>query len=320
MVYRYDFERQKAVVADPLNCMVGCTTCANTCPTHAIVFPSLDTVFRLETRPEVRHTIEDELTGRRGELAWEDAVPHPDRVINLEVAAISHAGTNTLLLTLRPSTPLDALCQFMPGQYLELLPPESGWLSRAYSIGNAPREDGLAELQIRRVAGGRMTEWLFDHLQVGDVVLARGPSGQFTMRSEPGVPLAFVAGGTGFAPVKAMIEQQLALDSGRDILLFWGVGTAEDLYEIDAIGGWAEQDANFRCVLAVEHGPLPLTLPAQVRARSGNLSQVIEASGEPLAGRDAYVAGPPTMMPVVLSALSQLGVQQDRIRVDSFGV
>jgi CDP-4-dehydro-6-deoxyglucose reductase, E3 len=140
------------------------------------------------------------------------------------------------------------------------------------------------------------------------------------MRSEPGVPLAFVAGGTGFAPVKAMIEQQLALDSGRDILLCWGVGTAEDLYEIDAIGGWAEQDANFRCVLAVEHGPLPLTLPAQVRARSGNLSQVIEASGEPLAGRDAYVAGPPTMMPVVLSALSQLGVQQDRIRVDSFGV
>jgi CDP-4-dehydro-6-deoxyglucose reductase len=320
MVYRYDFEHRKAVVADPLNCMVGCTTCANTCPTHAISFPSLETVFRLEARPEVRHAIEDDLVARHDDLAWSGAVPHADRIINLEVAAMMRPGPHTLLLTLRPSSPADALCQFMAGQYLELLPPQSGWLSRAYSIGNAPRDDGSVELQVRRVASGRMTEWLFDGLREGDIVHARGPQGRFTFRSEPGTPLAFIAGGTGFAPVKAMIEQQLTLDPQRNIVLFWGVSSAEDLYELDEIGGWAAQDANLHCILAVERGPLPVVLPPKIRADAGKLADVVAASGESLGGRDVYVAGPPAMIPAVLDALTKLGVQRERTLVDSFGV
>ncbi|MEX2160094.1 MAG: FAD-binding oxidoreductase [Dehalococcoidia bacterium] len=320
MVYRYDFDNRKPVVADPLNCMVGCTTCANTCPTHAISFPSLDTVFQLEARPEVRHAIEDDLVARRDDLAWQDAVPHADRIINLKVAAMTQPGPHTLLLTLRPVSPADALCQFMAGQYLELLPPQSGWLSRAYSIGNAPRDDGSVELQVRRVAGGRMTEWLFDGVRVGDVIHARGPQGHFTFRSEPGTPLAFIAGGTGFAPVKAMIEQRLRLDPQRNIVLFWGVASAEDLYELDEIGGWAAQDATFRCTLAIERGALPSVLPAGTRADVGRLSDVIHSSGEPLAGCDVYIAGPPVMMPDVLDAVTTLGVERDRVVIDSFGV
>ncbi|MEX1253239.1 MAG: FAD-binding oxidoreductase [Dehalococcoidia bacterium] len=320
MVYRYDFERRKAVVADPLNCMVGCTTCANTCPTHAISFPSLDTVFRLEAQPEVRHAIEDDLVARRDDLAWPGAVPHADRIINLKVAAMTRPGPHTLLLTLRPLSPADALCQFMAGQYLELLPPQSGWLSRAYSIGNASRDDGSVELQVRRVPGGRMTEWLFDRVQVGDVLHARGPQGHFTFRSEPGTPLAFAAGGTGFAPVKAMIEQQLGLDPQRDIVLFWGVGSAEDLYEVDEISAWAAHDANLHCILAIEHGAVPEALPTGIRPELGKLADAILTSAESLAGRDVYVAGPPVMMPAVLDALTRLGVQRARVLIDSFGV
>ena len=320
MVYRYDFELRKAVVADPLNCMVGCTTCANTCPTHAITFPSLDTVFRLEALPEVRHAIEDDLIGRRDDLAWSGHMPHADRVVNLEVAAMARPSPDILLLTLRPLSAADALCQFMAGQYLELLPQQSDWLSRAYSIGNAPRDDGSVELQIRRVTGGRMTEWIFDRLQTGDIVQARGPQGNFTMRSEPGTPLVFVAGGTGFAPVKAMIEQELALDSSRNIVLFRGVGSDEDLYELDEVGAWAARDANLRCILAIEHGPVSATLSSRITAVAGNLADVLATSGESFAGRDAYVAGPPAMIPAVLSALRHRGVEQDRVRVDSFGV
>jgi CDP-4-dehydro-6-deoxyglucose reductase, E3 len=61
LVYRYDYENRKPVVVDPLNCMVGCTTCANTCPTHALHFPSLSTVFALEAKASVHHAIEDDL-------------------------------------------------------------------------------------------------------------------------------------------------------------------------------------------------------------------------------------------------------------------
>jgi CDP-4-dehydro-6-deoxyglucose reductase len=323
MVYRYDFERRKSVVVEPLHCLVGCTTCANTCPTHAITFPSLGAVFQLESRPEVRHAIEDELVGRHDELAWASSVPHADRIIRLVVAAVARAGADTMILTLRPATPADALCQFMPGQYLELLPARAAWLARAYSIGNAPREDGSVELQVRRVAGGRMSEVLFQQVQVGDVLQARGPVGHFTMRSKPETPLLFVAGGTGFAPMKAMIEQELTRVTTRDIVLFWGVASSSDLYEVDLLGQWAAKDCNFRGVLAVEHGMLPTELPAGLSVTAGRLPEALGAAGTEaivLSGRDAYVAGPPTMVPAVHRALWRLGIDPEHTFVDSFGV
>lgn len=320
LVYRYDFERRKAVVADPLNCMVGCTTCANTCPTHAIHFPPLATVFTLEGRPEVRHAIEDDLIARRDQLAWHEVVPHEERVVNLVVAAIARPGPNTLIVTLSPRTSADALCQFMPGQYLEILPPEGGWLTRAYSIGNLPQDDGSVELQIRRVAKGRLSEWMFERLHERDVVQARGPFGQFTLRSPPGTPLVFVAGGTGLAPIKAMIEQQLSLDSAWDLRLFWGVGVREDLYELDVIAGWTRRNPRLRSTVAVDHGPLPEGLPANIEAVSGSAAQAIAVKALSFAGYDAYVAGPPAMIPSVVESLARKGVDRERIRVDSFGL
>jgi CDP-4-dehydro-6-deoxyglucose reductase len=320
LVYRYDFDQKKAVVADPLNCMVGCTTCANTCPTHAIQFPSLSTVFALESRPEVRHAIEDDLVGRREELAWQGAVPHPDRSVSLRVASIDHQARDVIILTLQPRSPADALCQFMPGQYLELLPPVEGWLSRAYSIGNAPRDDGSVELQVGRVANGRMSDWIFERLADGDVVRARGPRGHFTMRSLPSTPLVFVAGGTGFAPIKAMIEQEMAFGSRRDIMLFWGVGSRDDVYELADLDAWTQRNHRLRCILAIEHGPLPELLPGGVEILSGNLGRVISTVGLKLTSRDAYVAGPPAMMPAVIETLRRQGVADERVFVDSFGV
>lgn len=322
LVYRYDFERRKAVVADLLNCMVGCTTCANTCPTNAIRFPSLSTVFALEGRPEVRHTIEDDLVARRDQLAWHDVVPHRERVVSLRAATIARIGPNTVILTLAPLTSADALCQFMPGQYLEILPPEAeaGWLARAYSIGNAPRDDGSVELQIRHVTGGRLTEWLFERLREGDVVKARGPQGHFTLRSAPDTPLVFVAGGTGFAPIKAMIEQKVLLGLTANVRLFWGAAIREDLYDLDVLGAWMQRDTKLHCTVAVDHGPLPDALPPSVQAVSGGVAQTITASGVNLVGYDAYVAGPPAMMSSVVEALAKEGVDRERVRVDSFGL
>jgi len=318
LVYRFDYESKKSVVADPLNCMVGCTTCANTCPTHAIHFPPLSTIFALEGRPDVHHAIEDDLIARREQLEWHDVVPHPERLVNLRVATTARPGPHTLIVTLTPQTPADALCQFMPGQYLEILPPEGAWLARAYSIGNAPRDDGSIELQIRRTASGRFTGWLFERLRVGDTVRARGPLGSFTLGSAPEAPLLFVAGGTGFAPIKAMIESQLAFDRQRDMLLFWGVGTLEDLYETEILAAWSKRDTRLRIRIAVDQGPLPTGLPQGIAVVSGGVAPAI-ASAESLAGRDAYVAGPPAMMPAVAAALAQGGIERDRIRIDSFG-
>jgi len=320
LVYRFDFERKKAVVADPLNCMVGCRTCASTCPANAISFPSADIVLALEERPEVRHAIEDELLARREQLALADVLPHPDRLVQLEIRAISEVGEGTRLFRLVPHRPEDCMCQFTPGQYLEIWVPGTDWMSRAYSIGNAPKPDGEVELQIRKVEGGRLSGWAFGQAKVGDVVTARGPLGTFTMRSGPDRPLVFVARGTGFAPIKALIEQQLAMFPAREMHLFWGATSSADFYDLDAIAGWLRSDPNLRVTLvARSFGDDFVPPPGAITVR-GRVSDAVAASGLELSGFDAYVAGPRVTVRDSIGALQSRGVPAGHIFVDSYGL
>ena len=144
-VYRFDFLHKKAVVADPLNCMVACMTCANTCPTSAISFPPVRSILELADLVEVHHSVEDELLARRDELTATTELPGPDLIVELVVCNIDQIGAGTRILTLTPRRDRDRLCQFAPGQYLELWVPNASWLSRAYSIANAPRPDDSLE-------------------------------------------------------------------------------------------------------------------------------------------------------------------------------
>lgn len=170
--HRYDFERKKLVVFDPLNCMVGCTTCANTCPAHAIEFPPLETVLALEGLAPVRHAIEDDLLARRDLLAATVLVPHPDRIVTLTVTQAERVSADVLRIRLAPIKQGECFCEFVPGQYLELWEPDAPFMSRAYSIANTPDGEPGLELHIRRVEGGRFTPWAFSQMKVGDRNLA----------------------------------------------------------------------------------------------------------------------------------------------------
>lgn len=320
LVYRFDYERRKPVVADPLNCMVGCTTCANTCPTHAIHFPPLSSVFALEGRPEVRHAVEDDLIARREQLAWYDDLPHPDRLVELVVENMYRPNPRTLLVRLAPKVKGECFCQFTPGQYVEVWVPDTSYLSRSYSIGNAPREDGSIDLQIRQVEGGRLSEWAFNRMKQGDRVRARGPLGAFTLRSPVDRALLFVAGGTGFAPIEALIEQQLKLSPQRDMVLIWGAGDARDFYALDTLEAWNLSDKKLRILLAAPHGFDAFTTPAGITTVTGGIVDALRTPGLALAARDAYVAGPPAMMPAVVEALVRDGIDREHIRVDSSGL
>ena len=317
-VYRFDFERKKAVVADPMNCMVGCTTCSVSCPTSAIGFPSPDLVRSLEDRPEVRHAIEDELVSRGKELAIGDLIPDPDHLIQMEVRSVVDVSEGTRLLSLAPHRAVDCMCQFTPGQYLEVWIPGTEWMSRAYSIGNAPHEDGSVELHFRKVEGGRMSEWVFGRAAVGDIVTVRGPVGAFTLRSPGDRPLVFVARGTGFAPIKAIIEQQLEMFPERRMTLFWGVTASEDFYALESLEQWLRTDTNLGVTLVARRFD-GFDAPDGATAVTGRVSDAVASSGEDLAGYDAYVAGPRHTVVDVVGALQQRGVQPDRILVDSYG-
>ena len=113
LVYRFDFNRKKPVVVDPLNCMVGCTTCANTCPSHAIAFPPIESVLALEDLATVRHAVEDDLQTRHDILAASvgATLPHPDRIVALTVTTINHATADVLRVNLFPTTPGECFCE-----------------------------------------------------------------------------------------------------------------------------------------------------------------------------------------------------------------
>jgi CDP-4-dehydro-6-deoxyglucose reductase len=318
-VYRFDFARKKAVVADPFNCMVGCMTCANTCPTNAIGFPPTQVVLDLEERPTVRHAIEDELLTRREELSLPAPLPHPDRLVELEIRDIRAVGAKTLLMTLAPHRDEDCMCQFTPGQYLEVWVPNTLWMSRAYSIGNAPHPDGSIELQIRQVEGGRFSTWAFEQAKVGEVVTARGPLGAFTMRSPSDRPLVFVARGTGFAPIKALIEQQLSLMPQRPMQVFWGATSSGDFYALDVIAEWLHTNPHLRCTLVARSFDEGFSAPKGVVTATGRVSEAVAASGLDLSSHDAYVAGPRHTIVDCVAALQRRGVVLDRIFVDSYG-
>jgi CDP-4-dehydro-6-deoxyglucose reductase len=320
LVYRFDYDELKAVVADPLNCMVGCTTCANTCPTNAISFPPLQSVLTLEQQVSVHHAIEDDLLARREQLELTDLLPHPDRMVELQVAEIVDATPTTRLVTLTPHRAQDCLCEFVPGQYLELQVPGSSWLARAYSIANAPHQDGSVELQVRRVDGGRLSGWVFDTAKVGDIVTARGPAGSFTMRTPTDRALVFVAGGTGFAPIKALIEQQLDGFPHRRILLVWGVTNASDFYELDTIDAWLQRNPNLEVILAAVSWPSQPAVPPRLTRVTGFVSDALTQTGLDLSGYDAYIAGPGAAIVASAAVLRQAGVAAERVFVDSFGL
>jgi CDP-4-dehydro-6-deoxyglucose reductase len=319
LVYRFDFDRKKPVVVDPLNCMVGCTTCANTCPTHAVAFPSIETILALEDLAAVRHAIEDDLAARRDVLAAPVSLPHPDRIVTLRVSAIEALGADVLRVGLAPTTPGECFCEFTPGQYLELWQPRAPYMSRAYSFANTPEGDGSVELHVRRVEGGRFTKWAFSTMKVGDEVRARGPLGHFTMRSLPDTALLFVAGGTGLAPILSLLRQQARSQGTRDMVLLWGAKQVENFYALDDVRRLADQAPHLRVILATEGGE-PAGRAERMSVVQGTVLDALAQDRTIVTGRDVYAAGPPVMLRQLALALDREGVAKDRVHIDSFGV
>ncbi len=319
LVYRFDFEKKKAVVYDPLNCLVGCTTCANTCPAHAISFPPLDYVASLLARPEVHHHVEDELVARQEQLNWRDEIPDEQRIKRLVVADIMRINEKNMIVTLKPKSEEDCTCQFTPGQYMELWVPGTQWMSRAYSIGNAPKPDGSIELHLRRVEGGRFTTWAFEEMKVGDELSAMGPMGEFYLRSAADTPLLFIARGTGFAPIKAIIEQQIQINHNRDILLFWGVTDTSDFYHLNHLEDWIQKDPNMKIYLAARTNSNGFAPPEGMVFREGTVYDTLRGVPFDISNRDVYLAGPVKTVRATLDVLSEKGVPRDKIFVDSFG-
>ena len=225
------------------------------------------------------------------------------------VASMHKASADVMIVKLAVDGPP---LRFYAGQYLNVILPDGE--RRSFSFATAPRSDREIELQIRRIPNGRYTSHVFDGMKAGDRVEFEGPLGSFFLREDTDKPLIFVAGATGFAPVKSMLEHAFRTGMKRRMVLYWGVRALADLYMPELPRQWAREHANFTFV------PV-LSAPAPEDRWTGRIGLVHEAILEDfpdLAGHQVYACGSVAMVEAAHPAFRARGMTQDDCFSDAF--
>lgn len=197
-----------------------------------------------------------------------------------------------------------------PGQYLNIVLPDG--TVRAYSIANPPCADGRLELHVRRTPGGMVSDHLFSTLEVGDQLTVEGPHGGLQLSTESHLPALLVAGGTGFAPLKAIAEAMLESTPERKVMLYWGARTLADLYDMTLITSWASLHAGFRFIPVISE-------ERDERARYGLVHEALRSDLPDipdLSRHELYIAGPPGMVETVVAVALSAGLSPLRLFYD----
>lgn len=202
--------------------------------------------------------------------------------------------------------------QFLAGQYLDVLLKDGH--RRSFSIASAPHKDDLIELHIRHVPGGQFTSKVFDALKPRALWRVQGPLGGFYLHEESPRPALLVGGGTGFAPLKAMLEHAEHIGLDRPLHLYWGARAARDLYLHDLAEDWARRLPN------VSYTPVLSEPRAEDRwtGRTGWVHEAVLADWPALGEVDVYMSGPPPMIDAGSAAFFAAGLPRERLYSDAF--
>ncbi|GAB4171614.1 MAG: hypothetical protein Fur0039_11970 [Rhodocyclaceae bacterium] len=202
---------------------------------------------------------------------------------------------------------------FKAGQYLNILLEDGS--RRAFSFAIPPHAGGPIELHIRRVPGGRYTGHVFEKMKEGDEVRFEAPLGDFVLR-ESERPIVFVAGATGFAPVKSMVEDAFHRGLRRPIYLYWGVRRPTDLYAPGLPERWARDHDNFHFIPVLSE-PRP---EDGWTGRTGLVHEAILADFPTLAGNEIYACGSVAMVEAILPQLREHGAEEGNCFSDAFAL
>jgi NAD(P)H-flavin reductase/hemoglobin-like flavoprotein len=232
-----------------------------------------------------------------------------------EVVQHDRRGIDLAVLTIRPDQPLP----YLPGQYVSVQVARWPRIWRSFSIANAPRASGLIDLHVRAVPGGMVSTALVQSAQAGDSLLLGPAEGTMTISSgSPGRDLLCIAGGTGLAPVKALIEGVITAGGygpQRRITLFAGARSGDDLYDLADLARLEASYPLLTVIPAVSQDPswegLAGPLPDVVR-------QYASAEDPGILGREIFVSGPRRMVREVLRILARR-VPGERVHYDPQG-
>ncbi|MCY0388756.1 CDP-6-deoxy-delta-3,4-glucoseen reductase [Robbsia sp. Bb-Pol-6] len=212
----------------------------------------------------------------------------PAKKLPCRVSALERAADDVMIVRLQ--LPANERLQYLAGQYLEFILKDGK--RRAYSIATAPHAEGLLELHIRHLPGGQFTDHVFSAMKARDMLRFEGPLGTFFLREDSDKPIVLLASGTGFAPIKAIVEQAIYKKITRPIALYWGARTRPDLY-LEALGAqWTTELPNFRFIPVLSE-PTPQDT---WDGRTGFVHHAVIADLPDLSAYQVYACGAPVMV------------------------
>ena len=234
----------------------------------------------------------------------------PARVWSATVERLERLAPDVMRVVLRLEG--DERIAFYAGQYLNVLLEDGA--KRSFSFATAPQVNDRIELHIRHIPGGRYTTHVFERMQPGERVRFEGPLGAFFLREDSDKPIIFVAGSTGFAPVKSMLEYAFSRGVRRKMLLYWGVKRRADLYLAELPQAWEREHDNFKFVPVLSE-PAP---GDRWKSRTGLVHEAILADFPNLAGHQVYACGSVAMVQAAHPAFRAHGLAQDDCFSDAF--
>jgi CDP-4-dehydro-6-deoxyglucose reductase/ferredoxin-NAD(P)+ reductase (naphthalene dioxygenase ferredoxin-specific) len=243
-------------------------------------------------------------------LAWldvDEVIAHPLRQLTCRVIELRDATHDIKLLRLAVGS--GGPFTFSAGQYAALT--FAGQAPRDYSMANRPDEPVL-EFHIRRTAGGAASSYVAEHLRLDDTVKLEGPYGSSWLRATHAGPIVAIAGGSGLAPVKSIVETALASGMAQPISLYFGVRDERDLYLDAHFTELAERHRNLRFVPVLSEA---VTVTAR---RRGFVHEAVAADFAEFDGVKSYLAGPPVMVEAATTLLLSRGIRRRDIHADAF--
>ena len=216
----------------------------------------------------------------------------------------------------RLKLPANERLQFLAGQYIDFLLKDGK--RRSFSLATPPHADELLELHIRHVPGGFFSDALFTQYKGREILRFEGPLGFFYLREDSDKPIIFVAGGTGFAPIKAVIEHALyhQIQAARPIVLYWGARSKQDLYLPDLPGRWqTDNPGQFTYIPVLSEPKAEDAWPG----RTGFVHRAVLDDFRQLSGYQVYACGGPAMIDAAKRDFTTLrGLPENEFFADSF--
>ena len=210
------------------------------------------------------------------------------RMLPCRVQRIERPTDDVVILYLK--LPANERLQFLPGQYLDILLKDG--TRRSFSMANAPHDDELLQLHVRHVPGGAFTDHVFGKMKERDILRFEAPLGTFYLREDSDKPIVFVASGTGFAPIKSIIESAIAKGIARPMTLYWGGRRPRDLYQSDLAQKWAAEHAGFRFIPVISDA----LAEDNWTGRQGFVHRAVMEDFPDLSGYQVYACGVPVMV------------------------